>query len=90
MRYHLKKELDPAIAQAIALSLYGKGVLTLQEGSLEEARRLLSEAVNMARDVDFAELLREGENELERVKDKIKNTTAVPPASSNKVSNDKN
>ena len=90
LRYHLKKELDPAIAQAIALSLYGKGVLTLQEGSLEEARRLLSEAGNMAREVDFAELLREGENELERVKDEIKNTPAVAPTTLNTVSNDEN
>lgn len=66
LRYHAKDQLDMSILQAIALSTYGKGILNLREGVLGKAERSLYEAVRLAREADFSELLKEAESELDK------------------------
>ncbi|EDO19614.1 hypothetical protein Kpol_1018p153 [Vanderwaltozyma polyspora DSM 70294] len=67
LRFNLKDQLDPSAAQAIALSTYGLGVLNLHNGVLSKAERLLNDSISMAREIDFTELLKEAENELDKV-----------------------
>lgn len=71
LRFNAKDQLDPSAAQAIALSVYGMGVLNLHQGILAKAERLLKDSVDMAKEIDFSELIKEAENELEKV-DKAK------------------
>lgn len=67
LRYHIKDQLDTSIPQAIALSTYGKGVLVLHDGSLAQAEGLLKDAITLAKEEDFKELINEANKELERV-----------------------
>ncbi|CAB4254451.1 similar to Saccharomyces cerevisiae YMR115W MGR3 Subunit of the mitochondrial (mt) i-AAA protease supercomplex, which degrades misfolded mitochondrial proteins [Maudiozyma barnettii] len=69
LRYHMKDQLDTAIPQAIALSTYGKGILNLHNGVLNKAERHLSDAISLAKETDFEELLKEAEGELKKAKD---------------------
>ncbi|CCK70493.1 Mgr3p KNAG_0E02320 [Huiozyma naganishii CBS 8797] len=69
LRYHMKDQLDNSVAQAIALSTYGKGILHLHDGSLPKAERLLNDSITMAREADFKELLKEAEQELNKLKE---------------------
>lgn len=65
----MKDQLDTAIPQAIALSTYGKGILNLHNGVLNKAERHLSDAISLAKETDFEELLKEAEGELKKAKD---------------------
>ncbi|KAK5773877.1 Mgr3p PWA37_003773 [Arxiozyma heterogenica] len=67
LRYHIKDQLDTSILQAIALSTYGKGVLVLNDGLLAQAERLLKDAITLAKEEDFKELVNEASKELEQV-----------------------
>ena len=67
LRYHIKDQLDTSIPQAIALSTYGKGVLVLHDGSLAQAEGLLKDAITLAKEENFKELINEANKELERV-----------------------
>ncbi|KAG0670778.1 hypothetical protein C6P45_001787 [Maudiozyma exigua] len=69
LRYHMKDQLDVAIPQAIALSTYGKGILSLHDGILNKAERFLLDAISLAKETDFEELLKEAEGELKKTRD---------------------
>lgn len=71
LKYHLHDQIDNSLMQALALSNYGKGILTLDSGANLQAERLLTNSVRWAKDSDFTELLVEAENELQRVKELI-------------------
>ncbi|CAI4048323.1 hypothetical protein SKDZ_13G2410 [Saccharomyces kudriavzevii ZP591] len=66
IRFHVKDQLDPSVAQSIALSTYGMGVLSLHEGVLAKAEKLFKDSITMAKETDFNELLAEAEKELEK------------------------
>lgn len=66
LRFNMKDQLDPSVSQAIALSTYGMGVLNLHQGVLAKAEKLLKDSISMAKEIDFDELLKEAENELEK------------------------
>ena len=66
IRFHVKDQLDPSVAQSIALSTYGMGVLSLHEGVLVKAEKLFKDSITMAKETDFNELLAEAEKELEK------------------------
>lgn len=66
LRFNVKDQLDPSVAQAIALSTYGMGVLNLHQGVLAKAEKLLKDSIELAKETDFTELLREAENELNK------------------------
>lgn len=67
LRYHLKDQLDSSIPQAIALSTYGKAITSLHDGLLPKAEGLLKDAMKLAKEADFKELLGEATRELKRV-----------------------
>lgn len=67
LRYHMKDQLDTSIPQAIALSTYGKAITYLHEGLLPKAEGLLKDAMKLAKEADFKELIGEATKELERV-----------------------
>ncbi|QHS75386.1 Mgr3p [Saccharomyces paradoxus] len=66
IRFHVKDQLDPSVAQSIALSTYGMGVLSLHEGVLAKAEKLFKDSITMAKETEFNELLAEAEKELEK------------------------
>ena len=66
IRFHVKDQLDPSVAQSIALSTYGMGVLSLHEGVLAKAEKLFKDSITMAKETDFNELLAEAEKELQK------------------------
>ncbi|CAR29919.1 ZYRO0G20108p [Zygosaccharomyces rouxii] len=66
LRFNVRDQLDPSVAQAIALSTYGMGVLNLHQGVLVKAEKLLKDSITLARETDFTELLKEAENELQK------------------------
>lgn len=66
LRFNMKDQLDPSVSQAIALSTYGLGVLNLHQGVLVKAEKLLKDSISMAKEIDFDELLKEAQNELEK------------------------
>lgn len=68
LRYHMKDEMDSSISQAISLSTYGKGILNLHAGSLDEAEHLLNDSITLAKETDFTELLKEAKDELKKTK----------------------
>ncbi|CCE64123.1 hypothetical protein TPHA_0G02850 [Tetrapisispora phaffii CBS 4417] len=67
LRFKASEQLDPSASQAIALSTYGLGVLNLHSGALAKAERLLKDSVGMAKEIDFFELIKEADGELEKV-----------------------
>lgn len=71
LKYRLKDQIDNSLMQALALANYGKGILNIDNGSILQAERLLTNSVKLAKDSDFTELLVEAENELQRAKDLI-------------------
>ncbi|SMN19169.1 similar to Saccharomyces cerevisiae YMR115W MGR3 Subunit of the mitochondrial (mt) i-AAA protease supercomplex, which degrades misfolded mitochondrial proteins [Maudiozyma saulgeensis] len=77
LRYHMKDQLDSSIPQAIALSTYGKGILNLHNGILHKAERHLSDAISLAKETDFEELLKEAEGELKKTKDLKKHNNSL-------------
>ncbi|CCH62728.1 hypothetical protein TBLA_0I00700 [Henningerozyma blattae CBS 6284] len=70
LRFKIKEELDPSASQAIALSTYGIGVLSIQNGSFAKAENLLKEAISLANDTGFVELLSEASLELDKLTDR--------------------
>lgn len=66
LRFNVRDQLDPSVAQAIALSTYGMGVLNLHQGILVKAEKLLKDSITLAKETDFAELLKEADNELKK------------------------
>ena len=69
LRYHMQDQLDNSIPQSLALSTYGKGILNLHGGTLEKAERFLIDAITLAKQTDFEELIKEAEGELQKTRD---------------------
>lgn len=67
LRFHYQDQLDPSVVQGIALATYGMGVLHLHKGGYMKAEKLFKDAINIAKDIDFKELINEAEKELEKV-----------------------
>ncbi|CCF55490.1 hypothetical protein KAFR_0A00520 [Kazachstania africana CBS 2517] len=68
LRFHMDDQLDTAVSQAVALSIYGKGILDLHGGSLLKAERYLMDSIKLAKEINFAELLKEAEDELDKTR----------------------
>ena len=66
LRFHTKDQLDPSVVQAIALSIYGLGVLNLHDGVYVKAETLLKDALSLSKDTEFVELSKEAELELKK------------------------
>lgn len=69
LRYHMQDQLDNSIPQSLALSTYGKGILNLHDGTLDKAERFLTDAITLAKQTDFEELIKEAEGELQKTRD---------------------
>ncbi|SCW00683.1 LAFE_0C09648g1_1 [Lachancea fermentati] len=67
LRFNAKDLMDPSAAHAIALSIYGMGVINLHKGVLAKAERLLKDSITLAQETDFQELLKEANQELKKV-----------------------
>ncbi|SCU90010.1 LANO_0D07250g1_1 [Lachancea nothofagi CBS 11611] len=82
LRFNAKDLMDPSASQAIALSIYGMGVINLHKRNLAKAERLLHDSIAMAEETGFQELLTEAHQELRKValakeSDSITSTTNV-------------
>ncbi|SCV01612.1 LAME_0G17348g1_1 [Lachancea meyersii CBS 8951] len=67
LRFNAKDLMDPSAAHAIALSIYGTGVISLHRRNLAKAERLLNESIALAEETNFQELLTEAHQELRKV-----------------------
>lgn len=67
LRFQVNDLLDPSASQAIALSTYGMGVISLHRGDFSKAERLLNDSLSLAKETDFQELISPSEVELEKV-----------------------
>ncbi|AAS53568.1 AFR197Wp [Eremothecium gossypii ATCC 10895] len=67
LRFHAKELMDPSASQAVALSTYGLGVINLHRGILPKAERLLKDSISIAKDTDFRDLLKEANQELQKL-----------------------
>ncbi|SCU94632.1 LADA_0G09868g1_1 [Lachancea dasiensis] len=67
LRFNAKELMDPSAAQAIALSIYGMGVINLHKRNLATAERLLNDSISMAEETGFQELLTEAHQELRKL-----------------------
>lgn len=67
LRFNVKDFMDPSAAHAIALSVYGMGVIHLHKHNLAKAERLLNDSISMAEETGFHELLKEAKQELKKV-----------------------
>ena len=67
LRFQVNDLLDPSASQAIALSTYGMGVISLHRGDFSKAERLLNESLSLAKETDFQELVNPSQVELEKV-----------------------
>ncbi|KAH3899707.1 uncharacterized protein SCDLUD_003992 [Saccharomycodes ludwigii] len=59
--------LNPSVSQAIVLSTYGLGVVNLHLDHLPQAEKLLNDSLSMSKQIGFAELTTEAENELKKL-----------------------
>ena len=75
LRYHMQDQLDNSIPQSLALSTYGKGILNLHDGTLDKAERFLTDAITLAKQTDFEELIKEAEGELQKTRDLKSNSS---------------
>ncbi|CEP60957.1 uncharacterized protein LALA0_S02e03532g [Lachancea lanzarotensis] len=67
LRFNAKDLMDPSAAHAIALSIYGTGVISLHKRNWAKAERLLNESIALAEETNFQELLTEAHQELRKV-----------------------
>ncbi|CDO95918.1 unnamed protein product [Kluyveromyces dobzhanskii CBS 2104] len=79
LRFQVNDLLDPSASQAIALSTYGMGVISLHRGEFSKAERMLNESLALAKETDFQELIEPSEVELEKVSKARANPQILEP-----------